>query len=368
MTGSTEALAAAAARAGAPAAGTAPGPASAASGRLPDFFIVGHPKCGTTALYEMLRRHPQIFMPELKEPVYFARELPRRAHRYRAPDTLEQYAALFAPVRTGQLVGEASASYLWSRTAARGIAALIPGARVVAILREPASFLRSLHLQCLQSQYESERDLATALALEDERRHGRRLPRRSRWPQVLLYSEHVRYVEQLRRYERALGRERMLVLVYDDFRRDNASVLREVLRFLGADETVALAGIEANPTVAVRSRRLDDLLHAVSVGEGGGARAVKGAVKALVPRGARRGALRAIRQRALYAAPPPADEELMLQLRRRFAPEVAALGEYLGRDLTSLWGYGDLWAMGRPATRDDRPATRDDHPAGTTAQ
>ncbi len=41
-------------------------------GRVPDFFIVGHPKCGTTALYEMLRRHPQIFMPDIKEPWFFA--------------------------------------------------------------------------------------------------------------------------------------------------------------------------------------------------------------------------------------------------------------------------------------------------------
>ncbi len=66
-------------------------------GRTPDFFIVGHPKSGTTALYEMLRAHPQIFMPELKEPVFFAQELPREAHRYRAPATLEEYLALFVP-------------------------------------------------------------------------------------------------------------------------------------------------------------------------------------------------------------------------------------------------------------------------------
>ena len=49
--------------------------------RIPEFFIVGHPKSGTTALYEMLRTHPQIYMPELKEPAYFATDLRTRFQR-----------------------------------------------------------------------------------------------------------------------------------------------------------------------------------------------------------------------------------------------------------------------------------------------
>ena len=83
---------------------------SAEVGRVPDFFIVGHPKCGTTALYEMLRRHPQIYMPDLKEPRFFAPDLRARflagARRgtgvergHSIPDTFEQYLALFAPAR-----------------------------------------------------------------------------------------------------------------------------------------------------------------------------------------------------------------------------------------------------------------------------
>src|SRR6185437_748377 len=170
------------------------------SERLPDFFVVGHSKSGTTALYEMLRNHPQIFMPEMKEPIFFAPELPRQAHRYRAPETLEESLALFAAAAPGQLVGEGSASYLRSPQAAERIAAARPDARIVAILREPASFLRSFHLQVVQAHSEDQRDLARALSLEGERRRGRHLPRRSLWPQELLYRDHVRYVEKLRRY------------------------------------------------------------------------------------------------------------------------------------------------------------------------
>jgi hypothetical protein len=310
--------------------------------RLPDFFIVGHPKSGTTALYEMLRRHPQIYMPDVKEPVFFAGELPRQAHRYSAPATLAEYLSLFEPALPAQLVGESSASYLWSHSAAARIAEAQPSARIVAILREPASFLRSFHLQCVQSHYETEKDLRKALSLEPARREGRDLPRRSPWPQVVLYSEHVRYAEQLRRYRAVFAREQMLVLIYDDFRSDNAGTVRSVLRFLDVDVEAPVEPVEANPTVRMRSQTLDELVHAVSVGTGPVSRVAKATVKALTPAGPRRRALEAAQRRFVADRPDPPDEELMLELRRTYRHEVAALSEFLDRDLITLWGYDDL--------------------------
>ena len=310
--------------------------------RIPDFFVVGHPKCGTTALYEMLKAHPQIYMPELKEPVFFAEELPRVAHRAWLPATLEEYLSLFADAAPDQLLGEASATYLWSPSAARRIAELQPRARMIAILREPASFLRSLHLQNLQSHYETEPNLRDALALEPDRRQGRRIPSRCLRPQALLYSEYVRFVEQLGRYRAVFAREQMLVLLYDDFRADNEMTVRRVLGFLGVRDDVALDPVEANPTVRLRSQRLDELVHSVSVGRGGVGAGVKFAVKAVAPRRVRRGMLGLARRRLVLSPPPPPDERLMLELRRRYKPEVEALSEYLGRDLVSLWGYDRL--------------------------
>src|SRR5580692_11872450 len=116
---------------------------AADEGRVPDFFIVGNPKSGTTALYEMLRSHPQIFMPTLKEPHFFAAEKPPSSP---LPNTLDEYLALFAAAEPNQCAGEASPSYLRSPTAAGRIAQLAPDARIVAILREPAGFVRSLHM------------------------------------------------------------------------------------------------------------------------------------------------------------------------------------------------------------------------------
>jgi hypothetical protein len=315
--------------------------AGAASQRVPDFFIVGHPKCGTTALYETLRRRPDVFMPDCKEPWFFATELHDRTppRPEGTPRTLEQYLSLFQAAGTDQQAGEASPMYLWSRTAAARIAGAAPDARIVAILREPASFLHSLHLQFLQNYIETESDFAAALALEPARRRGERIPRHTYWPQALLYSDFVRYVEQLRRYRAVFAPERVLVLIYDDFRRDNEATVLRVLRFLELNDELPIHTSEANPTVRLRSQRLHELVHAVGVGRGPASQLAKAGLKAVTPARLRRKLLYATQRRMLFTEPQPPDPELMRQLRIRFKDEVGSLSEYLGRDLVRLWEY-----------------------------
>jgi Sulfotransferase family len=311
--------------------------------QVPDFFIVGHQKCGTTALYETLRRHPQIYMPKCKEPWFFAAELHERTppRPEGTPQTLEEYLALFTSAASDQRVGEASAQYLWSRTAAGAIASMRPVARIVAILREPASFLQSLHLQFVQTYVETEGDLRKALALEQERRAGRQIPRYTYWPEMLLYSEHVRYVEQLRRYHAVFPRDQVLVLIYDDFRANNEATVRSVLRFLDVDHTTQLDMTEANPTVRARSLKLHELVHAVSVGRGPVSLLVKETIKTATPRRLRRKALHSTQRHVVFAQPRTPDEALMGELRSRYKDEVVRLSEYIDRDLVSLWGYDD---------------------------
>jgi hypothetical protein len=303
--------------------------------RAPDFFIVGHHKSGTTALYQMLRSHPQIYMPDMKEPRYFASDLrvllaPEPGS---VPETLEDYLALFAGAAAGQRIGEASPSYLRSSEAAAAIAEVQPDARIIAIFREPASFLRSLHLHLLQEHVETETDFRTAFANEEITRHGLRVRR---------YSDHVRYVEQLRRFRAAFRDEQVLVLIYDDFRADNAATLRRVLRFLEVDETQPIEVREANPAVRVRHVRLDRLFRGVAGGRSPGASAARTALKAVTPQRLRRSVVHPLRRKLIYGEPPPPDERFMQELRRRFKPEVVAFGEYLGRDLGALWGYDEL--------------------------
>jgi hypothetical protein len=308
--------------------------------RVPDFFIVGHPKSGTTALYEMLRRHPRIFMPDLKEPRYFASDLPSRYNPPRpgmVAETYDDYLALFDAATADQIAGEASPVYIWSRTAAQNIARVRPDARIVAILREPASYLRSLHFELIEARIEKEPDLRRAIELEPQR-IGPKPDAEEDWPEVLQYTDHVRYVEQLRRFDALFPPEQMLVIIYDDFRADNAATVRRVLQFIGVDEDSPIEVTEANPTVRLRSVRMDEMVSAVDMGRTPAARVVKSTVKTLAPPPVRR-RMRGMVRGVLFGAPKPADEELMLELRHRFKPEVEALGDYLGRDLVAQWGY-----------------------------
>jgi hypothetical protein len=312
--------------------------------RFPDFFIVGHAKSGTTAMYQMLKRHPEIYMPNGKEPWFFADELHERTppRPEGTPRTLAEYAAWFQDAREDQRVGEATALYLWSQTAAARIAEVRPDARIIAILREPADFLRSLHLQFVETYIETEGDFAAAIALEPSRRAGREVPRYTYWPRALLYSEHVRYVEQLRRYHAVFPPEQVKVLIYDDFRADNERTMREVLRFLEVDDSTPIESVEANPSVRPRSQLLNEAVHAVGVGRGPASRALKGAIKTVTPAATRRAAVQAVKRRLVFAPPRAPDEAFSRELRSRFKGEVEALSEYLHRDLLAQWGYDRL--------------------------
>lgn len=310
-------------------------------GRIPDFFVVGHQKCGTTALYLMLKPHPQIYLSDVKEPRFFVPELLSPGGKL---SKLDYYMSLFAGASREQRVGDASPQYIRSHTAARAIADLQPAARIVAILREPVSFLRSFHLQMVQSNIETQKDFRKALALEDLRRGGRRIPRGCKSREPLLYSDHVRYVEQLRRFHTAFSREQVLVLIYEDFRRDNEATVRRVLSFLGVDETHPVVRAETKPLKAVRSQPLRHLADSARTARlyPAAAGPLGRAVNALTPRQLRSESFRAKWRKFVYKTPDPADEELIRELRRRFKPEVVALSEYLDRDLVALWGYDGI--------------------------
>jgi hypothetical protein len=327
--------------AGEPTDGVSPAP----GGRVPDFFIVGHHKSGTTAMYEMLRRHPQIYMPETKEPEFFGRDLSQRRKAAAArsgngktfagsrPHSYAEYLSLFATAEPDQRVGEASPSYLSSSTAAGLIAEVRPDARIIAILREPVSFLRSLHLQMVRNHVQDERDLRKAIEADGGGEGDGRKYR---------YADRVRYAEQLGRYGDAFSRDQLLVLIYDDFRADNEATIRTILRFLEVDATAPIVAFDANRTMAARSPRLDNFSRTLKAGRGPLARVAKTTFRAITPPSMRRDLSQAFQRKVVYGAAPPLDEGLTIELRRRFKPEVVAASEYLDRDLVSLWGYDDI--------------------------
>lgn len=223
----------------------------------PDFFIVGAFKCGTTALYQYLREHPQVFMPFHKEPLFFGEDLTRRYGRM----TRAEYLALFRDAVPGQRVGEASAWYLYSSSAAREIHDFVDDARIIVMLRNPVDVMYAQHSQLLFNAQENLASFSEALDAEPERRRGERLPPGPVRRETLFYRESVRFADQLSRYFDVFPKDRIHVVVYEDFRDRTEEAYRGVLDFLGVDTAFTPSFSIANPNKRVRFPRLQRLIY-----------------------------------------------------------------------------------------------------------
>jgi sulfotransferase family protein len=196
----------------------------------PNFFLAGAPKCGTTALYEYLRSHPQIFMPELKEPHFFSDDL----ITYHYVNSLDEYLRLFEDATPDQLrVGEASASYLLSSAALPAIRGFDPEARIIAMFRNPVDVVHSFHSQLLYWSEETEPDFERAWRLQERRRQGIDVPRTCREPFWLQYHDVGRFGTQAQRLLSVFPRDQVKVILFDDFAASPQPIYEEVIDFLG---------------------------------------------------------------------------------------------------------------------------------------
>lgn len=221
---------------------------------MPDFFIVGAMKCGTTTLHAMLERHPGIFVAPgevfffdiddfLEHPDFFAWD-GAAWHTYdferRFEEYLPWYGRHFAGAQPGQLIGEDSTTYLASELAAARIARFNPDARIIAMLRDPATRTYSNYWHLLRNG-RLLHGFEDSLRLQPESLVGRSL-----------------YKVQLERYLRHFPRNQVHVILLEELTADPAGVLRECCGFLGLPAAVpedALA-LHRNPGSTPRSLRV----------------------------------------------------------------------------------------------------------------
>jgi hypothetical protein len=202
----------------------------------PDFFIVGAAKAGTTSLFDSFAQHPQIFTPRVKEPHYFSTISPppeRRAF-FRSISDEREYLALFASARADQLSGEASTSYLWDPEAAARIHSVAPGARIIAMLRDPVERAWSHYLNDVREGFET-RSFADAIEQDAADPDGR-------WGDASLYVQLGFYTNQLRRYFETFSDT--LVHFFEEFVWDVPGHLDRTCDFLGVsrfDDAAAAA-------------------------------------------------------------------------------------------------------------------------------
>jgi hypothetical protein len=302
----------------------------------PDLFIVGAPKSGTTSLYDYLSGHPQVYMSPLKEPLYFCPDVRSGGNRPRLewPGDEDRYLALFKDARQEMRLGEATTRYLVSRDAPRLISGFQPAARITVMLREPIDTMHALHHERLSHGHEDIADFEEALAADDDRRNGRRLPPGTN---VLgaVYRETVDYASHLERWFGFFARDQVRVILFDDFAADTAREFRGVLEFIGVDPDYRPPSF-APRNASNRQRRWVRRVVESRMGHW----ATHDLPSALIGSNARARLSLRFRQSALNrreVARAPMRAELRERLEHEFQPHVERLGEMLGRDLLSLW-------------------------------
>lgn len=300
----------------------------------PSFYILGAPKCGTTALYQWLAAHPGVFLPA-KELHFWGGDL----HHRRPPMRREDYEARFAAARPDQRVGEVAVWYLMSEAAPQELLTYTPDARVIAMLRSPIELLPSLHAQLRYSGDEDLAELPAALAAEAERRAGRRIPPSTHAgleappDEALLYRRVVDFAPQLRRWRAAFGPDRVLVLLHEELKADPQALWRRVVDFIGADPGFSPDFGVVNPNKSARSHGARKLIQGLRWGPW----------NRLVPRGRLRTAFRRgfERLQALNTrveARAPLDPAFRARLLQELEPGIAALEQELGRPLPGWRG------------------------------
>lgn len=204
---------------------------SETGGAKPNFFIVGAPKCGTTAWAHYLASHPEIYFPSAKEPHFFNTDQPN----FRWAQSEEEYAGYFANCGNEKIVSEASVQYLYSSSAARHISEYNSSAKILVMLRKPSEFIRSYHNQLLMNCDESIEDLRSAWDLSGSRTEGA-IPPQNRAASFLNYKKVGLFSEQIARYLEHFDRSQIMVVFMEDWTKDPRALYVRLMAFLGVPD------------------------------------------------------------------------------------------------------------------------------------
>jgi Sulfotransferase domain len=287
-------------------------------------MIVGAPKCGTTALYEYLQTHPQVFITDPKEPLYFAEDI--GAHRNVFSRT--EYESLFSTAGPQHLaIGEASAWYLHSSVALPTVKREFPDVKLIVMLRNPVEMVRSLHSDLVWICFDNEPDFERAWSLQKERLTGRHVPALCQVPWFLQYREVGRLSCHVRRLLELFPREQVRFYLLDDLKESAVGVYQDALTFLGlpndgrksfprvnSSKRNRLQGLARMQFIVTRSLPRSCIQAAKRVGLGKVNRTIQ--------------QLNCTKQR-----PTPPNEAFRCQLVREFHDDVCELEGLIGRKL-----------------------------------
>jgi len=298
---------------------------------LPNFFIVGAAKAGTTTLYTELNAHPEIYMPANKEPMFFSSD-----EKYN--NGLSWYSDTFfrnsgaKPAR-----GEATPHYLyWADKVAPRLREhfRLDELRFIAVLRDPVARAYSWYWNMVRDGNES-LDFRKALAEEPARLRENNDSLRRRGSMIYGYLRGGMYADQLRHFFDLFPRQNFLILLQDDLNANYDQAFDRIFAFLKVSKPDQLRDQRKNPASLPRSRRLQEFL----VRPSGLLYKVVRPVTHRLPAGLRYSLKKNIRDKNLKEAPyPRLDPEIAGELKRYFRPENEKLEGLIDRDLSAWYG------------------------------
>ncbi len=291
---------------------------------LPNFLIIGAQKGGTSALYDALKLHPQIWMSPGKEPAFFAATdgvpaFDGPPYRTRWITDLDVYEALFAGGAQARAIGEASTLYSFWHTdqTAAAIQNYAPDMRLLAILRQPAERAYSAFHFVRQQGMEPLADFQEALRAEKSR---------GRWHPTFRYAQNGKYSIHLKPYFERFPRAQIRIYLYEDWNNDPEGVIRDICRFLEIDEMfIPAMAARRNVTRITRSEALKIFLKRPHP--------LKALLRPLLPARWRKNMVKQM-HRWNESPLPPLNPALRRELTESYRKDILKLQDLIGRNLS----------------------------------
>ena len=292
--------------------------------RMPNLFIVGAAKAGTTALYHYLAQHPQVFLPRIKEPMFFSRE----EYYAQGLDWYEDF--YFRGAENDPVRAEATPHYLyWSEKVAPRIKDAY-GERPVKFIvsfRDPVSRAYSWYWNMVREGRE-ELDFDEALRVEGYRLEQNRDELYQLGSMVYGYSAGSRYASLLQPYLELFPAEDFFFVFQDDLKSRVNETCANIFEFLGIESSMQISGSNSNPAAMPRSRLLHRTIRQRSL--------LKELIKPFMPGRVRRRLKSKVMQANLKETPyAPLDPQLAHDLRLSYRTEIEKLEKITGRELSS---------------------------------
>ncbi len=198
--------------------------------RWPNFFIVGPPKTGTTSLYSYLNSVPGIFMSPVKEPHYFSNVAKAKMDKSSKIPDKNKYLKLFANVKNEKIIGDASASYFSHPLVPELIHQISPSAHIIISLRNPinriySAYLMGNYMGIYKFSFHEELELAFQHGPNHDKKNMLRLK-----PNV--------HSKSVKNYIGFFGKERVKIIIFEEWIKDIKNTVNEIIRFLGLDYSI----------------------------------------------------------------------------------------------------------------------------------